>query len=276
VLGEGTHFASCRNWKPEGSETVPITFPIVPSTDDREGYIWAIVSDVDTPRPAAVDITVGGITTRYDLISNKGAHLDVVDVMVSVPALASTVTVQAVSIGDGSGLTPASLAWHFVSWELPVRLGGGGEPRTKGFWGNKNGQKLIDEADIDMLNACCLRDEDGNDMFWDEGNLAKNRKAYKAWSKNARAKNMSYMLSAQLAAMKLNVSEGFVDGGSLIYGPGCGNLGDDYISINALISAAADALCNDGLTFSGDENRDYQECLKTALDDANNNLNFVQ
>ena len=41
--------------------------------------------------------------------------------------------------------------------------------------------------------------------------------------------------------------------------------------------AAADAaLAADGYAVDGDPNRDAQECLKDALDDANNNINFVQ
>jgi hypothetical protein len=42
------------------------------------------------------------------------------------------------------------------------------------------------------------------------------------------------------------------------------------------MAAANGALCADGFTPSGDPNRATQEFLKDALDDANNNLNFVQ
>ena len=43
---------------------------------------------------------------------------------------------------------------------------------------------------------------------------------FKTWILNATATNMAYMLSAQLAAMKLNVLNGFVDGAAVIYAPG--------------------------------------------------------
>jgi hypothetical protein len=43
-----------------------------------------------------------------------------------------------------------------------------------------------------------------------------------------------------------------------------------------LIAAADAALAADGLTLSGDPNREEQECLKDALDNANNNESFVQ
>ena len=35
---------------------------------------------------------------------------------------------------------------------------------------------------------------------------------------------MSYMLSAQLAAMELNVEAGFVDPDAIVYAPGLGDL----------------------------------------------------
>jgi hypothetical protein len=140
--------------------------------------------------------------------------------------------------------------------------GGGGH--TPGFWQNKNGQALITPDDIVMLNDCCLRDDDGNHADF------ANKQQFKSWIKQRRAKNMAYQLSGQLAAMKLNVSVGFVNGDALVY-----INGGDTISINDLIQDADAALCADGTTFEGDPNRDDQETLKNALDAANNNLNWV-
>lgn len=88
---------------------------------------------------------------------------------------------------------------------------------------------------------------------------------------------MAYMLSAQLAAMKLNVYNGFVNSSSLIYAPGATGanfLG--FISAGALISEANAELGLHGNTPAGSPYRDYQEALKNALDNANNNVNFVQ
>jgi hypothetical protein len=42
------------------------------------------------------------------------------------------------------------------------------------------------------------------------------------------------------------------------------------------MTAAANELCAHGYTPSGSAYRAYQECLKTTLDQANNNINFVQ
>jgi hypothetical protein len=95
---------------------------------------------------------------------------------------------------------------------------------------------------------------------------------------------MAYMLSAQLAAMVLNVREGFVSESSIIYAPGTSS-GDDtnngpllpgFATIGALITEATNLLAADGNTPSGDPNRAPQEAVKNALDNANNNLNFVQ
>jgi len=73
---------------------------------------------------------------------------------------------------------------------------------------------------------------------------------------------MAYMLSAQLAAMKLNVAHGFVDPTSFAL---CYNG-----TVAQLISAADAALAADGFTPAGDPNRSIQETLKNCLDRLNN------
>jgi hypothetical protein len=157
-----------------------------------------------------------------------------------------------------------------------VCLGGGGG-LTLGFWSNKNGQKLETAADFTLLTSLCLRTANGSNQDF-TGSLATNKTALNKWLLSADAVNMAYMLSAQLTAMELNVSHGFVSGNALVYAGACGNTGTDsaYITINDLMTAANAALCADGYTPSGDPNRTTQECLKNALDDANNNKNFVE
>jgi hypothetical protein len=144
-----------------------------------------------------------------------------------------------------------------------VCLGAGGG-HTLGFWSNKNGQKLIDQTDIDALNALHLVYGDGSNFVYTAYTT------YRNWLLGANATNMAYMLSAQLAAMQLNVLNGFVDGTALVYD------GVGFVTVNALIAAAEAALTSDNITLAGDPNRAAQEALKNALDDANNNLNFVQ
>jgi len=89
--------------------------------------------------------------------------------------------------------------------------------------------------------------------------------------------NMAFLLSAHLAAMKLSVRRGLVDGDALVYAPGCGNtgVGNDFITVDDLMDAAIAALKDDGYTPPNDDDRAWQECLKDALDGANNDLNFV-
>jgi hypothetical protein len=158
-----------------------------------------------------------------------------------------------------------------------VCLGAGGG-HTLGFWSNKNGEaKMKDNGslnpELSLLNGLCLRNANGTDF-----NPGTNYGNFRNWLLSAKATNMAYMLSAQLAAMELNVEGGFVSGGSIVYAPGHGNTGlnNNFITITDLMAAANGALCADGFTPSGDPNRATQEILKDALDDANNNLNFVQ
>jgi hypothetical protein len=88
---------------------------------------------------------------------------------------------------------------------------------------------------------------------------------------------MAYMLSAQLSAMELNVRNGNVNGGSLIYAPGTTSAdANGFATVNAVMTEANIELGLHGLTLSGSPYRSYQEALKNALDRANNNLSFVQ
>jgi hypothetical protein len=162
-----------------------------------------------------------------------------------------------------------------------VCLGPGGG-HTLGYWSNKNGQAVMNDdgslaPELALLSGLCLVNANGSSFdpaTYDQ---------FRTWLLSANAVNMAYMLSAQLAAMELNVEansnhNGFVNGSSLVYAPGCGNTGpnNNFITINDLMSAANSALCADGNTTAGNPKRASQECLKNALDDANNNKIFVQ
>jgi len=161
-----------------------------------------------------------------------------------------------------------------------VCLGCNGGGHTLGYWSNKNGSNTINSIGttpaLNALTALNLRNANGSDF--DPGNYA----ALKTWLLNATATNMAYMLSAQLAAMKLNVLAdgagltGFVDGDALVYAPGVpGANAAGFITINNLMAAANTQLGSYGYTPAGDPNRSVQETIKNALDDANNNKNFV-
>lgn len=154
-----------------------------------------------------------------------------------------------------------------------VCLGAGGG-MTLGFWSNRNGQALFGADDLALLVSLNLRNATGADF--DPASYA----AFRTWILSATATNMAYMLSAQLAAMELNVLNGKVSGGAIVYAPcligtGVGNA-FGFVSINDLMNAANTSLGTDGNTTAAGPARTYQECLKNALDSANNNLNFVQ
>jgi hypothetical protein len=96
------------------------------------------------------------------------------------------------------------------------------------------------------------------------------------WLHYASATNMAYMLSAQLAAMELNVSAEFVDGSALVYAPGTNSANAaGFDSISDLMTEADEELGLHVTALAGDSWRAYQEALKNALDAANNNINFV-
>jgi len=176
---------------------------------------------------------------------------------------ASSVNVD-VFIGKGTGIDFGN-----------VCLGPGGA-RSKGYWSNKNGQALIADADLEALSALNLMNENGT------GFDPADNPSLSTWLREANATNMAYMLSAQLAAMKLNVLHGFVSGSSFVLaGPnpaGCSVPvnGAGFLSVNDLIEDADAELGVDGYTPAGDPERICQEFKKNALDAANNNLNFVQ
>ena len=156
-----------------------------------------------------------------------------------------------------------------------VCIGAGGG-KTLGFWSNKNGQKLFTAPDLALMISLNLRAASGS--AFNPGSYSQ----FRTWLLNANATNMAYMLSAQLAAMELNVFNGLVNGNSLVYAPqllpyavpGLNPLG--FISVNNLMTAANNELGLHGSTLSGSPFRAYQEALKNALDAGNNNLNFVQ
>jgi hypothetical protein len=155
-------------------------------------------------------------------------------------------------------------------------LGPGGG-HTLGFWSNKNGQATMNDGaslcpELTLLNNLYLRNGSGARM-----NFACDYTAFRNWILSASATNMAYMLSAQLAAMELNVEAGFVNGNALVYAPGTNSANSlGFATVNALMSEANAELTLHATAFAGDSWRSYQEALKNALDKANNNQTFVQ
>lgn len=162
-----------------------------------------------------------------------------------------------------------------------VCMGAGGG-LTLGYWSNKTGQQLETRSDFTALTALNLVTAPGTAQDF-TGTLAQSKTLLNQFLLGANTTNMANMLSAQLAAMKLNVLHSFVNGAAVVYAPGlftCGTVtglnGLGFISVNDLMNAANQSLADHPLTQTGSPDRACQEALKNALDDANNNKSFVQ
>lgn len=151
-----------------------------------------------------------------------------------------------------------------------VCLGPGGG-LTLGFWSNNNGRALFTSSDLAYLVSQNLRNANGSNF--DPTSYT----AFRSWLLSATATNMSYMLSAQMSAMILNVRHGKVSGSALIYAPGTTSANSaGFATVNALLTEANTELGLHGLVVASGATRTYQEALKNAFDKANNNLTFVQ
>jgi hypothetical protein len=190
--------------------------------------------------------------------------------------------VRALNIDNNGALQQDLLA--IFTEDPPPPPDGDCEGRTPGFWHNKNGLKLIkasgDGADwtwIETLNDLCLAKANG-----DDADFAVSKAGGDAFSdylvSGNNAVNMAQKLSQHVAAMQLNILNGFADDDCYVYtgqNAECLEGEPETISIGELMDLAKDALCDDQYTPEGDDDRDYQECLKNILDAANNNTNWV-
>lgn len=185
--------------------------------------------------------------------------------------------------------TPKTVEITLVSGDNVVNFGnvylGAGGANSKGWWTN-NGSG-VGTDDLPALGSLNLVDEVGDTFDPTEYGIKEQGQfpagSFAEWLQEADAVSMAYMLSAQLAAMKLNVLNSFVNGSAMVYAPGLlpyapitGLNGFGFISVNDLMNAANSSLGSDPYTPSGHGQRAYQEALKDALDAANNNTNFVQ
>ena len=184
--------------------------------------------------------------------------------------------------------TPTSIDFNLKSGEIEtgndfgnVCLNGGGG-HTLGFWSNKNGRAVMNddgslEPELALLRSLNLRSRDGSDF--DPTTYPKFRK----WLLRANGANMAYMLSAQLAAMALNVEADFVDPSALVHAPdllpfapipGLDELG--FISVANLTTASNIELGLHGFTPEGTPFEPYQRALKSSLNSANKDESFLQ
>ena len=88
---------------------------------------------------------------------------------------------------------------------------------------------------------------------------------------------MAYMLSAQLAAVRLDVLAGFVSADSYVQASGTASANaNGYATIGAIIAEADAASAAHGSTVSDDADRAIQQVLKDILDNAANNAGYVE
>lgn len=156
-------------------------------------------------------------------------------------------------------------------WNVCLGVGGG---LTKGFWGNKNGQALIGADDLTFVNGLLPYQTSS-----EYSNLTPfaNKTAIKNYLQAATATNMRYMLAAQLLAMELNVYNGKVSGSSILYVGQDSNDMPIFQTVSSVMSNAITAWASSGgACEAGCPQRAEQEFYKNALDNANNNINFVQ
>jgi hypothetical protein len=162
-----------------------------------------------------------------------------------------------------------------------------GRARGIGYWGGTQGKSVITysgtDNDITFLNALNLVDDKGARVTW--ANTSAGLAAFQTWLNNsAKAKNMAYMLSAQLAAMQLNVRHGYASAstyvsigsialvganlgaGDFIGGTYQTHNGNIYVSIQDLMDSANASLGDQALTLAGNSYRSRQEALKNILE----------
>ena len=180
------------------------------------------------------------------------------------------------SLLSNIGQAPATGQKCIGPIEVPVCFGAGGG-KTIGFWGNKNGQKILTDTtnwttitNSVVLSNLILKGQFNADVISPYLNDAA---AVKVFLKNATAKDMRYMLAAQWLAMQFNVLVGDVNGGDLVY---LGDLDEDGIYDTEEFMSVGWVLANVSDNWDDWEgDRATQEDWKDILDDANNNLNFL-
>ncbi len=148
-----------------------------------------------------------------------------------------------------------------------IKVAGGGLTRV--YWAN-SGQTIMTKlgmsAMLSMLNGSNLRNANGTFATFSTFT------AFRTFMIGASTTNMANMLSAQLAAMELNVANGNVCALNMIYAPGTTSAnGSGYASVADIIAEARAALGANGNTTAAGAARTYQTALESALENANGN-----
>lgn len=147
-LRDGNDFAFFQ-YAPPLDTTVPVTFTFAASSEDREAALNLFVSSValedpsgEFGRPSVIEISIDGVLaeTLVDVLYNSsGPEWDALLYKLTIPAGATSITVQVLSEDAGSGPfaghLPASLTWVAANFILfPPEQEDGDEGCTPGYW----------------------------------------------------------------------------------------------------------------------------------------------
>lgn len=193
--------------------------------------------------------------------------------------------VRALNIEHNGALQQDLLA--LFGEEPPPPPEGDCEGRTPGFWHNKNGGALVEESGagadwtwLNTINALPLVDGTTNGHYLADVPISKN-----GWKTIAdfltsgnNAKNMAQKLSQHLCAMQFNVLSGLAGEDCLLYtgqNADCIPGSPSTVEVGVVIDLAIASLTSDPYTPDGDDQRDYQECLKNILESGNTNVGWV-
>jgi hypothetical protein len=131
-----------------------------------------------------------------------------------VPGATYIVEEDASSLGfSWTNVTPTTVALSDVANNADLIVNFANRPLTSGsgrgtgYWRNSNGQATLNDdggaaAELALLDSLNLTNYDGTFDTLNE---------FTAWLGAANSGNMSYKLSAQLAALALNIEAGFVN-----------------------------------------------------------------
>jgi hypothetical protein len=127
--------------------TVPQTFTFSPAPSSRPGTLATMAGgvrgpDLDVLRGNILRVTFD-VGAPVDLVnpwqSNQGFEFDALNSSITIPAGASSLTVQALSTG---GVVPSSFAWIAASLAIEnPPTNGNGQGCTPGYWKNHDGSK---------------------------------------------------------------------------------------------------------------------------------------
>ena len=237
---------------------------------------WPMTIGPDVVDPQTQLTSISGLVAWTDLPTDVGGHLYTVTEGEPIQANWFNSEPSGGSALDNDTVTTPITQSATVFPDQTARVdfgnfclvGSGG--LTLGFWSNKNGEALMNDApyanapELALLRSLHLRNANGTDF--DPTTYTD----FRTWLLSATATNMAYMLSAQLAAMKLNVEAHKVNATSYVVLP-------PYFTgtISQLMSAANTSLGANGYTVAAGATRTYQEKLKTALDLLNNGAKVV-